>query len=182
MPAHRVSVRQPSDKRGAFVIGLGPEHEMPVIIPVIGHYTAGQDPRWFPLVGFTKHSLGPIIELESVSITKSAAHWVAGGRDLIIAYAVLLGTLRKTRSQSEAGVWRGRPGHRRAAQASELGESGVVGRTTANSSLPAERATNRITRSSRRSPLGKLLGFMDQAWGQREPANQGTGRFNSPHD
>jgi hypothetical protein len=41
------------------------------------------------------------------------------------------------------------------------------------------RATNRMTRSSRRSPpQGTACGFWIRAWGQREPADQGTGRLN----
>ncbi len=43
------------------------------------------------------------------------------------------------------------------------------------------RATNRITRSSRRSlPQEAARGFWIRAWGQREPALQGTGRLGSP--
>jgi hypothetical protein len=42
------------------------------------------------------------------------------------------------------------------------------------------RATNRMTRSSRRSPSrGAACGFWIRAWGQREPALQGTGRLSS---
>ena len=40
---------------------------------------------------------------------------------------------------------------------------------------------DRMTRSSRRSPSrGAACGFWIRAWGQREPADQGTGRLNSP--
>jgi hypothetical protein len=46
-----------------------------------------------------------------------------------------LGTLRKTRSQIEPGIWRGKARHGRAGQAFELVESGVVDRATANSLL-----------------------------------------------
>ncbi len=43
------------------------------------------------------------------------------------------------------------------------------------------RATNRMTRSSRRSPSrGAACGFWIRAWGQREPALQGTGRLSNP--
>jgi hypothetical protein len=43
------------------------------------------------------------------------------------------------------------------------------------------RATNRMTRSSRRSPPQEAArGFWIRAWGQREPAIQGTGRSNDP--
>jgi len=43
------------------------------------------------------------------------------------------------------------------------------------------RATNRMTRPPRRSlPQEAARGFWIRAWGQREPALQGTGRFNRP--
>jgi hypothetical protein len=43
------------------------------------------------------------------------------------------------------------------------------------------RATNRMTRPPRRSPPQEAArGFWIRAWGQREPALQGTGRSNRP--
>ena len=43
------------------------------------------------------------------------------------------------------------------------------------------RATNRVTRPPRRSPPPEAArGFWIRAWGQREPAVQGTGRSNDP--
>ena len=43
------------------------------------------------------------------------------------------------------------------------------------------RATNRMTRPPRPSPPQEAArGFWIRAWGQREPALQGTGRFNRP--
>jgi hypothetical protein len=43
------------------------------------------------------------------------------------------------------------------------------------------RATNRVTRPPRRSPPQEAArGFWIRAWGQREPALQGTGRSNDP--
>ena len=43
------------------------------------------------------------------------------------------------------------------------------------------RATNRMTRPPRQSPPQEAArGFWIRAWGQREPANQGTGRSNDP--
>src|SRR5271154_4122386 len=43
------------------------------------------------------------------------------------------------------------------------------------------RATNRVTRPPRRSPPQEAArGFWIRAWGQREPALQGTGRLNDP--
>ena len=47
---------------------------------------------------------------------------------------LLLGTLRKTRSQNNRGVWRGRAWHRRVGQAFELFEPGVMDSASANSS------------------------------------------------
>jgi hypothetical protein len=45
------------------------------------------------------------------------------------------------------------------------------------------RATNRMTRPPRRSPPQEAArGFWIRAWGQREPASQGTGRSMTQHD
>ena len=78
-------------------------------------------------------------------------------------------------------MWRGGAGHGRAGQAFELVESGVVDRATANSSLRTATGHNRMTRPPRRNPPQEAArGFWIRAWGQREPANQGTGRSNDP--
>ncbi len=54
-----------------------------------------------------RSSLEQIIELESVSITKTAVRWVAGrGTTRLARMQAPLGTLQKSRSQSELGVWR----------------------------------------------------------------------------
>src|SRR5271166_2424230 len=67
--------------------------------------------------------------------------------------------------------------HGRADQAFELGEPGVLDRATANSSLRTAAGHNRMTRPPRRSPPQEAArGFWIRAWGQREPALQGTGR------
>ena len=76
-----------------------------------------------------------------------------------------------------------------------MAELGTVGPATRSSLLsPAwwsepppiprrgpPRATNRMARPPRRSPPREAArGFWIRAWGQREPANQGTGRSNDP--
>jgi hypothetical protein len=79
--------------------------------------------------------LGPISEMESNSVSKRAARYVAGQRLVKSARTpLLLGTSRKTRSQNNPGVWRGRAWHRRVGQAFELFEPGVMDSSTANSS------------------------------------------------
>jgi hypothetical protein len=92
-----------------------------------------------------------------------------------------LGALRKTRSQIEPGIWRGKAWHGRAGQAFELVESGVV---TGPPPIPRRappRATNRMTRPPRRSPPREAArGFWIRAWSQRGSALQGTGRSNEP--
>jgi hypothetical protein len=92
-----------------------------------------------------------------------------------------LGTLRRARSQIEPGIWRGKAWYGRAGQAFELVEAGVV---TGPPPIPRRgppRATNRVTRPPRRSPPQEAArGFWIRAWGQREPALQGTGRSNDP--
>ena len=92
-----------------------------------------------------------------------------------------LGTLRKTRSQIEPGIWRGKAWHGRAGQAFELVESGVVDRATANSSprtATGHKQDDQIVKT--KPPAGAACGFWIRAWGQREPALQGTGRSNGP--
>ena len=56
---------------------------------------------------------------------------------------------------------------------------GMVDGATANSSPQTAAGHHRMTRPSRRSSsLGAACGFWIRAWGQREPALQGTGRLN----
>ena len=76
-------------------------------------------------------------------------------------------------------MWRGEAWRGRAGQAFELGEPGVVDRATANSSPRTAAGRDRMTRPSRRSSSQEAAcGFWIRAWGQREPAHQGTGRLN----
>ena len=71
--------------------------------------------------------------------------------------------------------------HGRADQAFGLSEPGVLDRATANSSLRTATGHNRLTRPPRRSPPQEAArGFWIRAWGQREPALQGTGHSNDP--
>jgi hypothetical protein len=87
--------------------------------------------------------------------------------------------MRGVRSNSVCGV--AKLGLGRAGQAFELVEPGVMDGTTANSSPRTATGHNRMTRSSRQSPpQGTARGFWIRAWGQREPANQRTGRLNGP--
>ena len=103
--------------------------------------------------------LGPIIEMESVSIKMTAARLVVGQVMTQSAHTPApLGTLRKTRSQIEPGVWRGRGWHGRAGQAFARGECGVVGRATANSSLPTATGHKQGDQAAKtKPPAGKLL-------------------------
>ena len=56
---------------------------------------------------------------------------------------------------------------------------GVLDGATANSSPQTAAGRDRMTRPSRRSSSrGAACGFWIRAWGQREPAVQGTGRLN----
>ena len=72
---------------------------------------------------------------------------------------------------------RGKVRHGRADQAFELGKPGMVDGATANSLLPTTAGLDRMTRRSRQSsPQEAACGFWVRAWGQREPALQGTGR------
>ena len=83
------------------------------------------------------------------------------------------------RNSFRTRMWRGRARHGRAGQAFELGEPGVVDGATANSSPQTAAGHDRMTRPSRRSSSrGAACGFWIRAWGQREPALQGTGRLN----
>jgi len=57
----------------------------------------------------------------------------------------------------------------------------MIDGATANSSPRTAAGHNRMTRSSRRSPLRRAAcGFWIRAWGQREAALQGIGHLSSP--
>ena len=77
-----------------------------------------------------------------------------------------LGTLRKTRSQIEPGIWRGRAWHGRAGQAFELVESGVVDRATANSSRRTATGHKQGDQTAKtKLPAGSCSRILDQSLG-----------------
>ena len=77
-----------------------------------------------------------------------------------------LGTLRKTRSQIEPGIWRGRAWHGRAGQAFELVESGVVDRATANSSPQTATGHKQDDQTAKtKPPAGSCSRILDQSLG-----------------
>src|SRR5271157_3482326 len=120
--------------------------------------------------------------MESLSISKTAALLVAGQRGARLARTpTSLGTLKKARSQIEPGIWRGKAWNGRAGQVFALVEPGVVGRATASSS-PRTAAGHKQDDQTAKSkpPQEAARGFWIRAWGQREPALQGTGRSNEP--
>ena len=126
--------------------------------------------------------MGPISGMESISISKRAGLLVAGQRGVRSARTpTSLGTSRKARSQTEPGNWRDKAGNGRAGQAFELVEPGVVDRATANS-WPRTATDHKQDDQTAKSkpPQGTARGFWIRAWGQREPALQGTGRSNDP--
>ena len=76
-------------------------------------------------------------------------------------------------------MWRNKARRGRAGQAFEFVEPGVVDGATADSLPQTAAGHHRMTRPSRRSSSqGAACGFWIRAWGQREPALQGTGRLN----
>ena len=92
-----------------------------------------------------------------------------------------LGTLRNARSQVELGMWRGRAWRRRAGQAFELSE-----RTWRTGPPPSSFAAGcRGPQQDGQAAKTKLLTrsclrFWTRAWGQRELADERTGRLKSP--
>ena len=105
--------------------------------------------------------------MESVSINKTAARLVAGqGMTQSARTPTSLGTLRKTRSQIEPGIWRGRAWHGRAGQAFELVESGVVDRATANSSPRTATGHKQDDQTAKtKPPAGSCSRILDQSLG-----------------
>ncbi len=97
------------------------------------------------------------------------------------AHAYVARHATKTRSEIEPGIGRGKAGYGPAGQAFALVESGVVDRATANSS-PRTAAGHKQDDQTAKSkpPQEAARGFWIRAWGQREPALQGTGRSNDP--
>ena len=120
--------------------------------------------------------------MEAVSIIKRAARYMAARRMPWSARTpTSLGTLRKTRSQIEPGIWRGKAWHGRAGQAFELVESGVVHRATANSSPRTATGHKQDDQTAKtKPPAGSCSRILDQSLEPREPALQGTGRSNAP--
>ena len=120
--------------------------------------------------------------MESFSINRTAARLVAGqGMTQSARTPASLGTSRKARSQIEPGTWRGKAGHGRAGQVFALVESGVVDRATANSSPRTAAGHKQDDQTAKtKPPQDAARGFWIRAWGQREPALQGTGRSIRP--
>jgi hypothetical protein len=95
--------------------------------------------------------------------------------------AAPLGTLAKTRSHFEPGIWRGRACTDGPARRSSLLSPAWWTGPPPIPHCGPPRTTNRMTRPPRRSSSQDAArGFWIRAWGQREPAHQGTGRSNEP--
>ena len=126
--------------------------------------------------------LGPISEMESVSINWTAARLVVFrvGRDRRVCRR------RSARCEKRGVIANQEFG------VAKLGTDGPARRSrllspawwTGPPPIPRRgppRATNRMTRPPKRSPPREAArGFWIRAWGQREPALQGTGRSNDP--
>ena len=127
-------------------------------------------------------SLGPIIEMASISINRTAALSMDACLTACSARTPpSLGTLPKARSPIESGTWRDKTGNGRAGQAFALVESGVVDGATANSLLRTAAGHKQNDQTAKTKPPQEAArGFWIRAWGQREPALQGTGRSNHP--
>ncbi len=113
--------------------------------------------------------------LESFSSRRTAAPSLAVRDTASEARAPApLGTLRKTRSQIEPGIWRGRVWHGRAGQAIELVESGVMFRATANSSLRTATGHKQDDQAAEtKLPAGSCSRILDQSL---EPTRAHTSR------
>ena len=126
--------------------------------------------------------MGPISEMESVSINRTAARLVVFrvGRD------------RRIRRRRSARCEQRGVEANQGFGVAKLGTDGPARRSrllspawwTGPPPIPRRgppRATNRMTRPPRRSPPQEAArGFWIRAWGQRGPALQGTGRSNDP--
>jgi hypothetical protein len=126
--------------------------------------------------------VGPISEMESVSINRTAARLVdfGVGRDRRIRW-------RRSARCEQRGV-----NANQGFGVARLGTDGPARRSRWLSPawgagpppIPRygpSRATHRMTRPPRRSPPREAArGFWIRAWGQRGPALQGTGRSNDP--
>ena len=80
--------------------------------------------------------------------------------------SALFGTLQKTRSEIDPGMWHGRAGHGRAGQAFELFKFGVVDRATANSSLRTATGHEQDDQAAEtKPPAGSCSRILDQSLG-----------------
>ena len=111
--------------------------------------------------------MGPITEMESVSINRTAARLVAGqGMTQSARTRVSLGTSRKARSQIEPGIWRGKAWNGRAGQAFALVELGVADRATANSSPRTATGHKQDDQTAKtKPPAGSCSRILDQSLG-----------------
>jgi hypothetical protein len=78
-------------------------------------------------------------------------------------------------------MWRGEARRGRAGQAFEFGEPGVVDGATANSLAADYHGPRQVDQIAQTKPLTRsCLRILDQSLEPREPALQGTGRWNRP--
>ena len=81
-----------------------------------------------------------------------------------------LGTLRRPRTQIEPAIWRGKAWYRRAGQAFELGEPGLVDGATANSLAAGRYGPPRDGQLAKaKLPSGSCLRMLDQSRGCQTP-------------
>ena len=140
-----------------------------------GSMTGRSDPSWATPALYV--DLGPITEMESVSITRTAARLVTGQGMTQSAHRLTwLGTLRKARSQIEPGIWRGKAWNGRAGQAFALVEFGLVDRATANSSPRTTTGHKQDDQTAKtKPPAGSCSRILDQSLGStraRSPRNR----------
>jgi hypothetical protein len=123
----------------------------------------GENVTWGEFSGL----VGPSRNLESLLSRKTAAPL------LDVRYATSesratapLGTLRKTWSQVDPGIWRGRAWHGRAGQAFELVEFSVVDRATANSPPRTAAGHKQGDQTAKtKPPVGSCSRILDQSLG-----------------
>jgi hypothetical protein len=123
--------------------------------------------RYFALPPGIPGGLGPITDMESVSINRTAARLVAGqGVTQSARTPAPLDTLRKARSQVGPGIWRGKAWSGRAGQAFALVEFGVVDRATANSSPRTTTGHKQDDQTAKtKPPAGSCSRILDQSLG-----------------
>jgi hypothetical protein len=92
-----------------------------------------------------------------------------------------LGTLLRARSEARCRLRRGGGRRGRAGQAFGLGKPGVADGTTANPLAASCRGPQQDGPAAKTKLLaGSCLRIWARAWGQREPADERTGRSNGP--